>query len=99
MRAAFDGHPLVGEVRGLGLIASVEFVAERAPTRLFEPLGQVSRRASTPPASSAGVITRALPDSDTISFCPPFVITETEIDEIVDVAREAADVVAAELDG
>jgi L-2,4-diaminobutyrate transaminase len=41
------------------------------------------------------VITRALPDSDTISFSPPFVITEAEIDEVVGVAREAADVVAA----
>ncbi len=43
------------------------------------------------------MITRALPDSDTISFSPPFVITEAEIDEIVAVAREAADVVAAEI--
>jgi L-2,4-diaminobutyrate transaminase len=96
LRAAFDGHPLVGEVRGLGLIASVEFVAQRAPTRLFEPLGHVSARVDAA-CLDRGVITRALPDSDTISFCPPFVITETEIDEIVDVAREAADVVTAEL--
>jgi L-2,4-diaminobutyrate transaminase len=96
LRAAFDGHPLVGEVRGLGLIASVEFVAQRAPTRLFEPLGHVSARVDAA-CLDRGIITRALPDSDTISFCPPFVITETEIDEIVDVAREAADVVTAEL--
>ena len=98
LRAAFDRHPLVGEVRGLGLIASVEFVAERAPTKLFEPLGRVAARVDAG-CLERGVITRALPESDTISFCPPFVITETEIDEIVDVAREAADVVAAELDG
>ena len=43
------------------------------------------------------MITRALPDADTISFSPPFVITEAEIDEIVAVAREAVDVVAAEI--
>jgi L-2,4-diaminobutyrate transaminase len=98
LRAAFDSHPLVGEVRGLGLIAAVEFVAERTPTRLFEPLGQISARVDAA-CLERGVITRALPDSDTISFSPPFVITESEIDEIVEVAREATDVVAAELDG
>ena len=43
------------------------------------------------------MITRALPAADTISFSPPFVITEAEIDEVVAVAREAADVVAAEV--
>jgi len=96
LQAAFKNHPLVGEVRGLGLIAAVEFVAERTPTKLFEPLGHVSARVDAA-CLERGVITRALPESDTISFCPPFVITETEIDEIVDVARQAVDVVAAEL--
>ena len=37
------------------------------------------------------MITRALPEADSISFSPPFVVTEAEIDEIVGVAREAAD--------
>ena len=96
LRAAFEGHPLVGEVRGDGLIASVEFVAQRSPTRLFEPLGQVSARIDAA-CLERGVITRALPESDTISFSPPLVISEAEIDEIVAVARDAADVVAAEL--
>ena len=42
-----------------------------------------------------GVLTRALPEADTISFSPPFVITEAEVDQVVSVAREAADAVAA----
>jgi len=44
-----------------------------------------------------GLITRALPDADTIAFSPPFVVTEDEIDEMVSTARAAADDVAAEL--
>ena len=96
LRAAFDGHPLVGEVRGRGLIAAVEFVAGREPTRLFDPIGSVAARVDAE-CLARGVITRALPDADTISFSPPFVITDAEIDEVVAVAREAVDVVAAEL--
>jgi L-2,4-diaminobutyrate transaminase len=91
---AFAGHPLVGEVRGIGLVAAVEFVAEREPPRRFDPVGSVAAPI-TAECLERGVITRALPDSDTISFSPPFVITEAEIDEVVGVAREAADVVAA----
>jgi L-2,4-diaminobutyrate transaminase len=96
LREAFDGHPLVGEVRGRGLIAAVEFTAGTEPTQLFDPLGQVAARVDAE-CLERGVITRALPDSDTISFSPPFVVTESEIDEIVAVAREAADVAAAEM--
>ena len=44
-----------------------------------------------------GLITRALPDADTIAFSPPFVVSEQEIDEMVSTARAATDDVAAEL--
>jgi L-2,4-diaminobutyrate transaminase len=44
-----------------------------------------------------GVITRALPAADTISFAPPFVITESEIDTIAEVVKAAVEAVALEL--
>ena len=44
-----------------------------------------------------GLITRALPAADTISFAPPFVITEEDVGELVRIARLATDEVAAEL--
>ena len=96
MHAAFDDHPIVAEVRGQGLVAAVEFAAQREPLQLFEPLGSIATRIDAA-CLEHGVITRVLPESDTLSFSPPFVITEAEIDEIVGVVREAADVVAAEL--
>ena len=96
LREGFDDHPLVGEVRGIGLIGAVEFVASRSPARPFDRSLRVGPRIAKR-CLERGVITRALPDADTIAFSPPFVVTEDELDEMVATARAAADDVAAEL--
>ena len=96
LHEAFDDHPLVGEVRGIGLIGAVEFVASRSPARPFDRSLRVGPRIAKR-CLERGVITRALPDADTIAFSPPFVVTEDELDEMVATARAAADDVAAEL--
>ena len=96
LRDAFAGHPLVGEVRGLGLVAAVEFTVGTDPPARFDPLGSVAARV-TQECLDNGVITRALPEADTIAFSPPFVVTEDEVDRMVAVAREAADAVAADV--
>ena len=96
LRDAFADHPIVGEVRGLGLMAAVEFVESRDPARAFDPNLRVGARI-TRACLERGVITRALPAADTIGFSPPLVITESEIDTIVEVARAATDQVADEL--
>jgi L-2,4-diaminobutyrate transaminase len=94
---ALADHPLVGEVRGMGLIAAVELVAAREPMTKFDPPGSMAGRVARE-CLERGVITRALPEGDSISFSPPFVITEAEIDEVVRVVREAIDAVAREVD-
>jgi L-2,4-diaminobutyrate transaminase len=94
LRTSFSDHPLVGEVRGYGLIAAVEFVASKSPRRAFDP-GQRFAARVTAASRAAGVLTRALPASDTIAFSPPFIVSENEIDEMVDVTRRALDEVAA----
>jgi L-2,4-diaminobutyrate transaminase len=96
LRDAFADHPMVGEIRGLGLMAAVEFVESRDPARAFDPNLRVGARI-TRACLERGVITRALPAADTIGFSPPLVITESEIATIVDVARAATDEVADEL--
>jgi L-2,4-diaminobutyrate transaminase len=93
---ALADHPLVGEVRGTGLIAAVELVAARDPMTKFDPPGSMAGRVARE-CLDRGVITRALPEGDSISFSPPFVITEAEIDEVVRVVREAIDTVAREV--
>ena len=93
---AFADHPIVGEVRGMGLVAAVEFVADRDPMTRLDPALKVGARV-TRECLDRGVITRALPAADTISFSPPFVVSDDEIDTMVTVAREAADAVSDQL--
>jgi L-2,4-diaminobutyrate transaminase len=96
LREAFADHPLVGEVRGLGLIGAVEFVAEKAPPRAFDTALKVGPRIARR-CLELGLITRALPAADTIAFSPPFVVSEAELDTMVSLARRAVDEIEAEL--
>ncbi len=93
---AFGDHPLVGEVRGFGLIGAIEFVAERDPAKKFDPALKVGPRI-VKAARDRGVISRALPLSDSMSFSPPLVITPEELATMVERVRDAADVVMTEL--
>lgn len=96
LRAAFGDHPLVGDVRGMGLIGAVEFVARKDPAQPFDAkLGVAGRIVKE--ALGKGVISRALPNADTIAFSPPLVISESEIDTLVAGMRDAADAVMAAL--
>ncbi len=92
----FGGHPLVGDIRGFGLLGAVEFVRSTSPLTAFDPAQGVAA-AVTRRSREHGVITRALPAADTIAFSPPFVVTEAEIDEMVSGTRRALDEVAQEL--
>ena len=96
VRSVFADHPLVGEVRGVGLIAAVEFVESQSPLKAFpssEKIGvRIARR-----SMELGVLTRALPAADTIAFSPPFIVTESELDVMVETTRKAADQIAAEI--
>jgi L-2,4-diaminobutyrate transaminase len=96
LREAFADHPLVGEIRGQSLIGALEFVASKEPATRFDPSLKVGPRMARR-CLELGLITRALPAADTISFSPPFVVTEEEIAELVATARRAADEIAAEL--
>ena len=78
--APFRDHPLVGEVRGVGLIGAVELVADKATKAKFDPFGKVGFYLFER-AQEYGLIIRAM--GDTIGFCPPMIITEAQIDELV----------------
>ncbi len=84
---AFASHPLVGEVRGAGLIAGVELVADKASKTKFEP-GRVGPYFFGR-GHEHGVVLRNI--GDTICFCPPLIITEAEIDETVSRFAKALD--------
>jgi len=96
LREEFADHPMVGEVRGHGLLGAVEFVAAKEPMTAFEPQHTVGARVARR-SLELGVITRALPMADTVAFSPPFVVSETELDEMIGTCRRAVDDVAAEM--
>ncbi len=77
----FTDHPLVGEVRGVGLIGAIELVADKATRQSFDPGLMVGARVMNA-AQEHGVILRAMP-GDAIAFSPPLIITEAEIDEML----------------
>lgn len=81
LRSRFNDHPLVGEVRGVGLIAAVELVADKATKQRFDPVGKAGGFVFQK-AHEHGLIIRAI--GDQIAFCPPLIITEAEIMDMLD---------------
>ncbi len=73
-------HPLVGEVRGVGLIAAVELVTDKAARTALDPPGRLGAFVNGK-LQANGVISRAM--GDALAFCPPLIITEAQIDEVV----------------
>lgn len=87
---------IVGEVRGVGLLGAVEFVADRQSKKRFDPSIKVGARISKA-ARDRGLIARAMPHGDILGFAPPLVVTESEINEIVELAYQATRQVMDEL--
>lgn len=85
---ALRGLPHVGDVRGRGLLAGVEFVADsdsRAPfpraERFTERFQAAAERAGLMVWPNTGQADGV--NGDLVVLAPPFIITEAEIDEIV----------------
>ena len=85
---AFDTLPIVGEVRGVGMMAAVEFVADPKAKTRFDPSLKVGARISQA-ARDRGLIARAMPHGDILGFAPPLVMSVQEVDEMVAIAKEA----------
>jgi adenosylmethionine-8-amino-7-oxononanoate aminotransferase len=84
--------PNVGNVRGLGLMAAVEVVAEKTSRQPFPAAERVGPRLAKA-MRERGVVTRVKGDS--ILFAPPLIITPQQIDTIVNVTADAIDAVVA----
>jgi len=89
-----ESHPLVGEVRGKGLLAGVELVRDKATREPFARTQKIGAICASI-AEKHGLILRAI--GDTLALCPPLVISETEIAELLKRLRTALDETAATL--
>jgi len=76
----------VGEVRGKGLMVAVELVADRATKAAFDPAKKIINKVRAE-LEARGVFTRNM--RDILAFAPPLVITETQVDKLVEATRGA----------
>lgn len=88
-------HEIVGDVRGLGLVAGIELVRDRGTKEQFDGSRGVARRVWLA-ALEQGVIVRPLA-GDVLAMSPPFVITNEQIDRMVMVLDKAIASVEREL--
>ncbi|MCZ6658433.1 MAG: aminotransferase [Gammaproteobacteria bacterium] len=84
----FADHPLVGNVRGVGLLGAIEMVADKDTKAAF-PQSQGVGAFCTGRCEAHGLLLRNLGDS--MAFCPPLIITEDQIDELISKFQLALD--------
>ncbi|MBZ6378529.1 aspartate aminotransferase family protein [Pacificimonas flava] len=86
-----DAHPLVGELRGQGLLAAMQLMKDRDSKTFFEPSEPVAIDCRET-ALQKGLIFRAV--GSAMVLCPPLVITRQEIDELADITAASLDATA-----
>jgi len=90
-----EKHAMIGQIRGQGLLAGLELVADRQTRRPFPASAQVAQRIAAAAKARGVLLIVGIPNvnygrgGDQLQLTPPYVITESEIDQIVDVLDEA----------
>ncbi|NPC58176.1 aminotransferase class III-fold pyridoxal phosphate-dependent enzyme [Caenimonas sp. S4] len=93
---AFGSCPIVGEVRGVGMMAAVEFMTDPKTKTRFDPALKVGARISQA-CRDRGLLARAMPHGDILGFSPPLTMSVAEVDEMVGIAAEATEQVMNQL--
>jgi putrescine aminotransferase len=91
---ALARHDIVGDVRGIGLLARIEFVQDKGTKRPFSPAGSVGGLVQRR-AQELGLLLRNV--NDVLTFSPALVLTADQADEIVRVVDQAITEVAQRL--
>ena len=94
LRAIMDKHENIGELRGIGFMWALEAVKDRATKTPFDGSLSVSERIANT-CTDMGLICRPLGQS--IVLCPPFIMTEAQMDEMFEKLDKALTKVFAEL--
>ncbi len=96
LRAAFESHPNVGDIRGRGLFWGVELVADRKTRRAFDPGLRIHARLKKE-ALRAGLMCYPMGGTvdgargDHVLLAPPFIVEDAQLDELVDKLGAALD--------
>jgi adenosylmethionine-8-amino-7-oxononanoate aminotransferase len=92
----FGNHPCVGDIRGRGLFRSIELVEDRGSKKPFDPGLKMHARVKRA-AMEHGLCCYPMGgcvdgrEGDHVMLAPPFIVSENEIEEIVDRLSEAVD--------
>ena len=89
-------HPLVGDVRGRGMLAAVELVADKARKTPLPAAAAPARRIFDR-AWDNGLVIRAFAQG-VVGYAPPLCCTDSEIDQIVERTRKTLDATLADPD-
>ena len=87
MLGRFKDHPLVGEVRSVGMLGAIELVADKKTRRRFADPGRVGLICRDH-FFREGFIMRAV--FDTMVTAPPLIWTEAQFDEARQVIRRCS---------
>ena len=87
-------HPIVGDVRGIGLLCAVEMVKDKGTKEPFTSIDGGSKMLGDQ-LSERGILTRAA--GNNIFLAPPLTVTKDEVDEIVDIVDASISYVESEL--
>ncbi|KAJ0027335.1 hypothetical protein Pint_36619 [Pistacia integerrima] len=77
---AFSDSPIIGEIRGTGLILGTEFAANKSPNDPFPPEWGIGAYFGAQ-CEKHGMLVRVA--GDNIMMSPPFIITPEEVDELI----------------
>jgi L-2,4-diaminobutyrate transaminase len=88
LRQELGDHPNVGDIRGVGMLAAVEFVQDRKSRTFFAPTATIGAKISAALAAK-GVIARAMPQGDILGFAPPFCLTAEQAEHVAKTTAEA----------
>ncbi|MFT5930462.1 MAG: putrescine aminotransferase [Oceanospirillaceae bacterium] len=89
-------HPLVGQVRGIGLMAAIELVQNKESHANYAKeigVGGICRDY----ALANGLVMRAVGDS--MIMCPPLIISKLEIDELIEITKKSLDQTLTQVEG
>ena len=93
---AFNNHPLVGEVRGEGMLAALEFLENKEELKFFDPSKKIGMQVATN-LLKEGVIGRAMPHGDILGLSPPLCLNKSEVDIIISSLKKSLDKVNSEI--
>jgi putrescine aminotransferase len=90
----FLDHPLVGEVRNVGLMGAIELVKDKKTRKTFEPVGDTGTICRDH-CFKLGLVMRAT--RDTMLISPPLTWTKADVDEFITLTKQALDLTAKDV--